>query len=53
MRARKYRLVFVDQLLATHVHLRHGVTHDVLGACFGVDCSIITRASTRSDHWCS
>ncbi|MFF2205985.1 transposase family protein [Streptomyces sp. NPDC058145] len=28
----KHRLVFVDRLLATLVHLRHGVTHDVL-AC--------------------
>ncbi|MGX7829848.1 transposase family protein [Actinokineospora sp. 24-640] len=39
----KYRLVFVDRLLATLVHLRHGVTHDVLGAWFGVDRSTITR----------
>ncbi|MFK4156477.1 transposase family protein, partial [Streptomyces fungicidicus] len=29
----KHRLVFVDRLLATLVHLRHGVTHDVL-ACW-------------------
>jgi Helix-turn-helix of DDE superfamily endonuclease len=28
----RHRLVFVDRLLATLVHLRHGVTHDVL-AC--------------------
>ncbi|GAA2566041.1 MULTISPECIES: hypothetical protein [Streptomyces] len=28
----KHRLVFVDRLPATLVHLRHGVTHDVL-AC--------------------
>ena len=28
----KHRLVFVDRLLATLVHLRHGVTHDVLAA---------------------
>ncbi|MFE1776387.1 transposase family protein [Streptomyces sp. NPDC059008] len=28
----KHRLVFVDRLLATLVHLRHGTTHDVL-AC--------------------
>ncbi|MER6771008.1 transposase family protein [Streptomyces bacillaris] len=32
-------MVFVDRLLATLVHLRHGVTHDVL-AC----CSTVTRA---------
>jgi hypothetical protein len=29
----RHRLVFVDRLLATLVHLRHGVTHDVL-ACW-------------------
>ncbi|MFH9969445.1 transposase family protein [Streptomyces mirabilis] len=29
----KHRLVFVDRLLATLVHLRHGATHDVL-ACW-------------------
>ncbi|WP_373309394.1 transposase family protein [Streptomyces olivaceoviridis] len=28
----KHRLRFVDRLLATLVHLRHAVTHDVL-AC--------------------
>lgn len=31
-----YRLVFTDRLLATLVHLRHGVTHDVLASWFGV-----------------
>ncbi|MEU6481076.1 transposase family protein [Streptomyces sp. NPDC047017] len=40
----KQRLVFVDRLLATLVHLRHEVTHDVLGCWFGVDRSAITRA---------
>ncbi|TVZ94915.1 DDE superfamily endonuclease [Streptomyces sp. BK340] len=40
----KHRLVFVDRLLATLVHLRHGVTHDVLACWFGVDRSTITRA---------
>ncbi|MFK4070442.1 transposase family protein [Streptomyces sp. NPDC029674] len=40
----RYRLVFVDRLLATLVHLRHGVTHDVLACWFGVDRSTITRA---------
>jgi hypothetical protein len=34
--------VFVDGLLA--VHLRHGVTHDVLACWFGVFRSTITRA---------
>jgi hypothetical protein len=40
----KHRLVFVDRLLTTLVHLRHGVTHDVLVCWFGVDRSTITRA---------
>ncbi|MGW5625301.1 transposase family protein [Streptomyces olivaceus] len=40
----KHRLVFVDRLLATLVHLRHGVTHDVLACWFKVDRSTITRA---------
>ncbi|AVV47761.1 transposase [Streptomyces sp. P3] len=37
-------MVFVDRLLATLVHLRHGVTHDVLACWFAVDRSTITRA---------
>ena len=36
--------MFVDRLLATLVHLRHGVTHDVLACSFGVSRSTITRA---------
>ncbi len=40
----KHRLVFVDRLLATLVHLRHGATRDVLACWFGVDRSTITRA---------
>ncbi|MEV0415916.1 transposase family protein [Streptomyces sp. NPDC050448] len=40
----KHRLVFVDRLLATLVHFRHGVTHDVLACWFGVDRATITRA---------
>ncbi|MEU6388561.1 transposase family protein [Streptomyces sp. NPDC046939] len=40
----RHKLVFVDRLLATLVHLRHGVTHDVLACWFGVDRSNITRA---------
>ncbi|WP_371601767.1 transposase [Streptomyces sp. NBC_01220] len=40
----KHRMVFVDRLLATLVHLRHGVTHDVLACWFGVDRSTVTRA---------
>ncbi|GGP76561.1 transposase [Streptomyces sindenensis] len=39
-----YKLVFVDRLLATLVHLRHATTHDVLACWFGVDLSTITRA---------
>ncbi|MEB8343921.1 transposase family protein [Streptomyces endophyticus] len=40
----RHKLVFVDRLLATLVHLRHGVTHDVLACWFGVHRSTITRA---------
>ncbi|MFH8628114.1 transposase family protein [Streptomyces vietnamensis] len=40
----KHRLVFVDRLLATLVHLRHGVTHDGPACWFGVDRSTTTRA---------
>ncbi|WP_411111530.1 transposase family protein [Streptomyces sp. c-19] len=40
----RHRLVYVDRLLATLVHLRHGVTHDVLACWFGVDRSTVTRA---------
>lgn len=40
----KYKLVFVDRLLATLVHLRHATTHDVLACWFGVDRSTIKRA---------
>ena len=40
----RHRLVFIDRLLATLVHLRHGVTHDVLACRFGVSRSTITRA---------
>ncbi|MFE0691820.1 transposase family protein [Streptomyces xiamenensis] len=40
----KHKLVFVDRLLATLVHLRHGAIHDVLACWFGVDRSTITRA---------
>ncbi|WP_227870052.1 transposase [Streptomyces otsuchiensis] len=40
----KHRLVFVDRLLATLVHLRHATTHDVLACWFGVDRSTITRS---------
>ncbi|MFD6875627.1 transposase family protein [Streptomyces sp. NPDC060075] len=41
----KYQLLFVDRLLATLVHLRHGATHDVLACWFGVDRSTITPAA--------
>ncbi|MER6821261.1 transposase family protein [Streptomyces cellulosae] len=40
----KHRLVFVDRLLATLVHLRHATTHDALACWFSVDRSTITRA---------
>ncbi|SCK62551.1 Helix-turn-helix of DDE superfamily endonuclease [Streptomyces sp. AmelKG-D3] len=40
----KHRMAFVDRLLATLVHLHHGVIHDVLACWFGVDRSTATRA---------
>src|SRR4051794_28608553 len=40
----RHRLVFIDRLLATLVHLHHGVTHDVLACWFGISRSTITRA---------
>jgi transposase len=40
----KHQLVFVNRLLATLVHLRHRVNHDVLACWFQVDRSTITRA---------
>ncbi|WP_319322859.1 transposase family protein [Streptomyces sp. TX20-6-3] len=40
----RHRLVFVDRLLATLVHLRHGVTHDVPACWFDVGRYTITRA---------
>jgi hypothetical protein len=36
--------VFLDRLLATLVHLRYGVTHDVLACWIGVSRSTITQA---------
>nr|WP_269957401.1 transposase family protein [Streptomyces mutabilis] len=41
----KHRLVFVDRLPATLVHLRHGTTHDVLACWFEMDRSTITRGT--------
>ncbi|MEU6449400.1 transposase family protein [Streptomyces sp. NPDC046979] len=40
----KHRLVLVDRLLVTLVHLRHGVSHNVLACRFGVDRSTVPRA---------
>ncbi|MEV2279138.1 transposase family protein [Nocardiopsis sp. NPDC049922] len=40
----RHRLVFVDRLAATLIHLRHDLPHAVLGLLFGVDRSTITRA---------
>ncbi|MEV5281737.1 transposase family protein [Streptomyces sp. NPDC052811] len=40
----KHKLVFVDRLWATLIHLRHGATHDVLACWFAVDRCTITRA---------
>ncbi|WP_328380077.1 transposase [Streptomyces sp. NBC_00440] len=43
----KYKLVLVDRLLATLVHLHHGATPDVQACWFGVDRSTITRANSE------
>ncbi|WP_352230310.1 transposase family protein [Kitasatospora phosalacinea] len=40
----KHKPVFVDRLPVALVHLRHGVTHDVLARWFGADRSIVTRS---------
>lgn len=40
----RHRLVFVDRLVATLIHLRHDLPHSVLGLLFGVDRSTVTRA---------
>ncbi|MDH6554232.1 hypothetical protein M2163_000881 [Streptomyces sp. SAI-135] len=40
----RHRLVFVDWLVATRIHLRHDLPHSVLGLLFGVDRSTVTRA---------
>lgn len=40
----KHRFAFRDRLLATLVHLRHGLTHDVVAAWFGVHRSTATRS---------
>src|SRR5699024_12730415 len=40
----QHRLVLVDRLVATRIHLRHDLPHAVLGLLFGVDRSTITRA---------
>ncbi|MFI2664818.1 transposase [Micromonospora carbonacea] len=40
----RHRFGFVDRLLATLVHLRHGLTHDVIATWFGVHRSTISRS---------
>ncbi|MCX4399535.1 transposase [Streptomyces sp. NBC_00264] len=40
----RHRLVFVDRLVATLIHLRHDLPHAALGLLFGVDRSTVTRA---------
>ncbi|MFC8013356.1 transposase family protein [Streptomyces cinereoruber] len=41
-------MVFVDRLLATLVHLRHGAAHDVLACWFGVGRSRLHRRTLSS-----
>ncbi|GGQ67192.1 hypothetical protein GCM10010280_11560 [Streptomyces pilosus] len=43
----RHQLVFVDRLVATLIHLRHDLSHAVLGLLFGVDRSTITREITE------
>jgi hypothetical protein len=43
----QYRLVFVNRLVVTLIHLRHDLPHAVLGVLFGVDRSTVTRPSVR------
>ncbi|MFJ8133959.1 transposase family protein [Streptomyces hydrogenans] len=40
----RHRLVFVDRLVATLIHLRHDLPHSVLALLFDVDRSTVTRA---------
>ncbi|MFE0654769.1 transposase family protein [Streptomyces sp. NPDC059534] len=40
----RHRLVFVDRLVVTLIHLRHDLPHSVLALLFGVDRSTVTRA---------
>ncbi|MDX3772124.1 transposase family protein [Streptomyces sp. AK08-01B] len=40
----RHRLVFVDRLVATLIHLRHDLPHAALGLLFGVDRFTISRA---------
>ncbi|MFE5896114.1 transposase family protein [Streptomyces sp. NPDC056488] len=40
----RHRLVFVDRLAATLIHLRHDLPHSVLALLFGVDRSTVTWA---------
>jgi hypothetical protein len=40
----RHRLVFVDRVAATLIHLRHDLPHAVLALLFGVDRSTVSRA---------
>ncbi|GGV15925.1 hypothetical protein GCM10010275_66620 [Streptomyces litmocidini] len=40
----RHRLVFVDRLVVTPIHLRHDLPHSVLALLSGVDRSTVTRA---------
>ncbi|MFF9847666.1 transposase family protein [Streptomyces litmocidini] len=39
----RHRLVFVDRLVVTPIHLRHDLPHSVLALLLGVDRSTVTR----------
>ena len=43
-RGARHRLVFVDRVIVTLIHLHHDLPHSVLGLLYEVDRSTITRA---------
>ncbi|MGW8531380.1 helix-turn-helix domain-containing protein [Nocardiopsis sp. NPDC055824] len=46
----RHRLVFVDRLVATLIHLRHDLPHAVLGLLFGVDRSTLPPRRRPDPH---
>lgn len=46
----RHRLVFVDRLVVTLIHLRHDLPRSVLALLPGVDRSTVTRAREKARH---